>query len=192
MTAAELYTRLYRDSHYGLKRATWGDEVRDWLLEHAPPPRDVLELGAGRGYMAAQLSRLGYTVTATEITEDIISLWPEGFGRRQCVLPAGAGAFDAESFDLVLVLDVLEHLEEYGHVVQTIEHVKRIARQHAVFTVGLTPARSGSCLPGTDENLHPQIHLTDWWCREIQRHFYLRRFYRREDCLFVYASKEET
>jgi SAM-dependent methyltransferase len=190
MTTAELYTRLYLESDYGLKRATFGGEVHEWLLANTPPPCEVLEFGAGRGYMAAHLSRLGYCVTATELSEDIIALWPPGPARRLCALPGGADGFEDESFDVILALDVLEHLQEHGQVRKTLEQIKRITRRYAVLTVGLTPARSGGCLPGTDEDLHSQLHLTDWWCRAAQQCFRIIEFYRRKDCLYIYASKD--
>lgn len=80
------------------------------LLLNALPERGegrrVLDLGAGPGFLAAELARRGYDVTAVERTRGHADVfWIEGD------LDGGLPALDGV-FDYILCADILEHLRE--------------------------------------------------------------------------------
>jgi SAM-dependent methyltransferase len=78
------------------------------------PPRDarILELGAGTGHNLAMLSRFG-TVEASELDPVARELASERLGRPvvEAALP-DLSMFPAGSYDLVALLDVLEHVPD--------------------------------------------------------------------------------
>jgi SAM-dependent methyltransferase len=85
------------------------------LIERvARPPKDarILELGAGTGHNLAMLSRFG-TVEASELDSAARELASERLGRevKEAALP-DLSMFPAESYDLIALLDVLEHVPD--------------------------------------------------------------------------------
>jgi SAM-dependent methyltransferase len=91
------------------------------------PPRDarILELGAGTGHNLEMLSRFG-TVEATELDPIARDLASERLGRPviAAMLP-DLSMFEESSFDLIALLDVLEHVpDDKGTLVSILTRLK--------------------------------------------------------------------
>ena len=89
--------------------------ILDGLIERVvQPPKDarVLELGAGTGHNLSMLSRFG-EVEASELDPIARKLASERFGRevKEAALP-DLSMFPADSYDLIALLDVLEHVPD--------------------------------------------------------------------------------
>ena len=89
--------------------------ILDGLIERVVrPPRDarILELGAGTGHNLAMLSRFG-TVEASELDPVARDLASERLGRevKEAALP-DLSMFPANRYDLIALLDVLEHVPD--------------------------------------------------------------------------------
>ena len=89
--------------------------ILDGLIERVvEPPKDarILELGAGTGHNLAMLSRFG-PVEASELDPIARKLASERLGRevKEAALP-DLSMFPADSYDLIALLDVLEHVPD--------------------------------------------------------------------------------
>ncbi|MGH6728789.1 MAG: class I SAM-dependent methyltransferase [Sphingomicrobium sp.] len=89
--------------------------ILDGLIERVVrPPKNarILELGAGTGHNLAMLSRFG-TVEASELDPVARELASERLGRevKEAALP-DLSMFPADSYDLIALLDVLEHVPD--------------------------------------------------------------------------------
>ena len=89
--------------------------ILDGVIERVvKPPKDarILELGAGTGHNLAMLSRFG-TVEASELDPIARQLASDRLGRPvvEAALP-DLSMFPTDSFDLVALLDVLEHVPD--------------------------------------------------------------------------------
>ena len=89
--------------------------ILDGLIERiVKPPKDarILELGAGTGHNLVMLSRFG-EVEASELDPIARELASERLGRpvKEAALP-DLSMFPADSYDLIALLDVLEHVPD--------------------------------------------------------------------------------
>ncbi|HEY0628128.1 MAG TPA: class I SAM-dependent methyltransferase [Sphingomicrobium sp.] len=89
--------------------------ILDGLIERVVrPPKNarILELGAGTGHNLAMLSRFG-TIEASELDPIARQIASQRLGQPvvEAALPE-LGMFAADSYDLVALLDVLEHVPD--------------------------------------------------------------------------------
>ena len=112
------------------------------LLDAAPGGL-VLDLGCGRGEVMAELHRRGVDVVGIDYSEDALTLSADLLDREQA--PRRLGRCDAarlpfadDSFDRVLMGDVIEHLEwEHGEV--ALQEVRRVLKPEGVALVHTAP-----------------------------------------------------
>jgi SAM-dependent methyltransferase len=146
------YDDIYRtNSHYkmGAHRRVW---VRDWLAKLTPGR--VLDIGCGRGEAMRFAAALGYDAHGIEtapslctgnVIEGSVLDIPESLGR----------------FDLVLCLDVLEHLEA-DEIEPALNQIKSVS-DSALISIGLGPAMQ---VDGVD--LHITQHTPAVWASELR------------------------
>ena len=90
-----------------------------------------LDIGCGYGGVSSELIRLGYNVTGIEINDEAInSLQSKGFKtyRRDITKPLNINS----KFDIILILDVLEHLFDPLHL---LKQAKGIANKNGYIIV---------------------------------------------------------
>jgi SAM-dependent methyltransferase len=134
-------------------------------------PRRVLEIGAGEGAIAERVGRRfsGALVIGLDLEDDrLVSQWRER-GLPGAFADAAALPFAPDSFDLVLAIEVLEHLPDPG---AALEEIRRVARGPVVMSVPREPLwRAGNLLrrrywrkwgntPG---------HVQHWGSRDFRR-----------------------
>jgi 2-polyprenyl-3-methyl-5-hydroxy-6-metoxy-1,4-benzoquinol methylase len=114
---------IYKDGHYASHNPGCGEEVTPWkarqvirMMEKAGVrPRTVCEIGCGSGGILEYLH--GAMEPSTLFTG--VEPMPEAFAkcsaksRERLVFRNGTAAEVTEVFDLVLLLDVFEHVEDY-------------------------------------------------------------------------------
>jgi len=102
-----------------LDSSHWWFVARRQILEEIikrivqpPPNAQILEIGCGTGHNLEMLSRFG-RVTATELDPDARALATKRLGRevQPTALP-DLSAFPERGFDLIALLDVLEHVAD--------------------------------------------------------------------------------
>ena len=119
--------------------------VRALLDGMTPPPADVVELGAAPGDQSIGLARVGYRVTAVDlgIASDEWGKRPKG-SMETALAEAGVElvVWDLEqtpypladeSFDVVVLTEVLEHLREYP--ARSLAEARRLLRAGGVLVV---------------------------------------------------------
>lgn len=117
--------------------------VRELLLRAVPPPARLVELGAAPGEQSVGLARAGYRVTAVDLGEAEWSDRPEG-SMRSRLDEAGVDLvlwdlertpypFDDETFDVVVLTEVVEHLREYP--ARSLAEACRILRRGGVLVL---------------------------------------------------------
>jgi SAM-dependent methyltransferase len=122
-----------------------------------------LDVGGDNGAVSAALRRLGGRWASADLDERSVRSIREVVGGDVRVITGGALPFDAQSFDLVVIADLLEHLEDDrafvrdcarvlrpgGTLVVNVPHVKRRSIINAMrHGIGLTDEWHGHVRPG--------------------------------------------
>ena len=149
-------------SIYGASANWWGDDAR-WLraLRNMVPARlaffdplvgdwtgkRVLDLGCGGGFMAEALAARGATVTGIDPATAAIEAARVHSGAMKLDIDylVGSGEalpFGAVTFDVVVCVDVLEHIEGWDRVVSEIGRVLRPEGLFLFDTINRNPLAS--------------------------------------------------
>lgn len=88
-----------------------------------PGEGKVLDVGCGSGFLVGQLQKKGYKAYGSDVSDEAIE-----FGRKRgtndlSVMSGDKLDFSSSSFDTVLAVDILEHLENEVRLLREIERV---------------------------------------------------------------------
>jgi 2-polyprenyl-3-methyl-5-hydroxy-6-metoxy-1,4-benzoquinol methylase len=110
---ASYFEREYFQLHPG--KVKYLDYLVGLLRSHGISGGRVLDVGAGYGFFLAALERAGYEAHGIEVSAHAVE---QARGRtRAAVLQQGAEEpfpFPDDHFDAITLLDVIEHLQDYG------------------------------------------------------------------------------
>jgi 2-polyprenyl-3-methyl-5-hydroxy-6-metoxy-1,4-benzoquinol methylase len=84
----------------------------DALLRFKLPPARVLELGSAHGGFVALLNQAGFDATGLELSPSIVELARRTFDVPMLLGPLEDQTLPSKSFDVIALLDVLEHLPD--------------------------------------------------------------------------------
>jgi len=139
----------YHETYVAHHRAEYVRTVRD-ILQHRSPSVDrgpkVLEIGAFFGVVSIALASLGYDVIAADVPEYIdlpeqaeryarFGIRTKGVRLDDFVLP-----FDDEQFDVIIMCEVLEHLN--FNPLPLLKEINRIGAPTSIFYVSMPNATS--------------------------------------------------
>ena len=101
----------------------------------------ILDAGAGTGELAVKLAAMGYEVSACDCESE--SHWPHGdkIAYRQCDMNVGLPYAD-ETFNYVVCLEVIEHLENPFALCRELKRVLRPSGRTIVSTPNILSMRS--------------------------------------------------
>ena len=114
---------VHRERHPqpGLYRYT----VAERLLPHVAGSR-IAELGGGTGELSRRMRELGARVTFVDLSaSNVAKAGRDGFEAHQLDLNRGLPEFGDESFDGVVMLEIIEHLVAVEHVLSEVNRVLR-------------------------------------------------------------------
>lgn len=82
------------------------------LLEYSLPPARLLEIGCSHGGFLALAELAGFRVTGIELSPWVVEFARKSFGVDVRTGPIERHGFQAGSFDVICMFDVLEHLQD--------------------------------------------------------------------------------
>lgn len=138
------------------------------------PEHRILEIGCGIGSLVHDLTRRGYDVIGTDISHEAITYGRQKYGDIHLrVQAAEALNYEAESFDVVLSFDVLEHIAE---VDRHVSEVFRVLRPGGYYLFQ-TPNKYTNIIFETLQTkslrwrrYHPSLHSSAQLRRRLQKH----------------------
>lgn len=144
------------------------------------PEHRILEIGCGIGSLVHELTRQGYNVIGTDISREAITYGRQKYGDIHLnVQAAQALDYEAESFDIVLSFDVLEHIAE---VDRHVGEVCRVLRPGGYYLFQ-TPNKYSNMVFETLQTkslrwrrYHPSLHSPGRLRRRLQEHGFRVQF----------------
>lgn len=102
------------------------------LMKYCLPPANILELGCSHGSFVALLQQSGYTASGIEM-----SPWVVSFGSQTFDIPIHLGPvenihFPESSFDLIAMMDVLEHFED---PLETLSYCSKLLKPDGILLI---------------------------------------------------------
>jgi len=97
--------------------------------------RSILDVGCGRGFLVSHFIEMGFDVLGTETSPYLLSRDL----KKLPVYPFKIGDlrhFDEDEFDLVLMVDLLDHLRDEEEVSEALKQADRIAQIGIMITLG--------------------------------------------------------
>lgn len=139
---AKICRQNYRPSDMGVithdKRRWWNGywTMYTLLRQHQGGGEAALVVGCGKGEDAALLTRLGYRVTAFDLSPDMIALArelaeEEGLSIDYRIMTAENPDLPSHYFGLILARDILHHVE----VPRALEQLSRLAKPGAMIMI---------------------------------------------------------
>lgn len=141
----ELYNQDYwtnrQTAHHGLPdirqraRLDLPERCAHWLGRLLPlrlPPARVLEVGCAHGGYVALLGWAGYEAVGTELSPWVAQYAHDTFGVKVLAGAVEKHDFQAESFDVIVLNDVIEHLPD---PVATLAHCARLLSASGFFVI---------------------------------------------------------
>jgi ubiquinone/menaquinone biosynthesis C-methylase UbiE len=121
-------------------------------------PNRIFEFGSGLGNLVAEVSKRGYDIVGSEISEYALShnLAPEKV-MRIGLIPEDNLPFPDNSFDLVFSSEVLEHIP-LQITDAVISELYRVCSKHILLTINTFDAKQ----PG-----HINMHSHKWWVKRF-------------------------
>jgi 2-polyprenyl-3-methyl-5-hydroxy-6-metoxy-1,4-benzoquinol methylase len=141
------------------------------ILSRAKPPPGgkVLDLGCGRGHLLRLLARRGFDIAGADSSPESVraaqaALSPADPGRIR-VGTLDAIPFDAGSFDLVVLIETIEHLRD-DDLPQVIGEIRRVLKPDGALFITTPNAEDLEIAlvrcPDCGARFHPMQHLRSW------------------------------
>jgi 2-polyprenyl-3-methyl-5-hydroxy-6-metoxy-1,4-benzoquinol methylase len=102
------------------------------LLKYKLPPGEILELGSAHGGFVAMMNWAGFDAVGLELSPWVVAYAKATFGVSVLVGPVEKTGLEPGSLDVIVLMDVLEHLQD---PVQTLNHCATLLRENGIFLV---------------------------------------------------------
>lgn len=133
------------------------------LLRFRPPPARSLELGCANGAFVGLLAEAGYEATGLDLSPAVTTLVRDRFAVPVLTGPVEEQHLPSASFDVVVMMDVLEHLADPLATLGAVADVLAPGGLVLVQTPRLDPSRSFEELVASGDpflaHLKPREHL---------------------------------
>jgi ubiquinone/menaquinone biosynthesis C-methylase UbiE len=144
------------------------------------PGDKVLEIGCGIGSVVFELSRQGYDVTGTDISNAAITYGLKKYGDiRLEVQPAETLPYEDKSFDIVLSFDLFEHIAQIDRHVSEVARVLRPGGSYLFQTPNKYSNATYETLWTKSlkwRRYHPSLHSPGQLRRRLAKHGFETRF----------------
>lgn len=171
------YERMWRVDAY--RHHAPGEELahRAFFALGAKVGDSLIDFGCGTGRPAAQLKRLGLSVTAIDHAKNSLDPGIDVAFMQQCLwaLPSDLSA------DYGYCTDVMEHIPP-EKVSAVLSEIRRVVRKRVFFQIATFPDGMGRKI---GETLHLSVHPPEWWRAKLSEHWNDVKVSGTRNCILV-------
>jgi hypothetical protein len=160
----EHYAELHRTKAYGRGNSKIRRTIAPWVF--LMNPQSILDYGAGQ----------------SRLVEQLIAPAAKTRHRFDPAIPA-ISTIPRETYDLVVSVDVLEHLDE-PEIDSVLADIKRLSNR-AILVADTRPA---STILANGENAHATIQPPAWWQQKIVQTFPYTKLLGQADSNTIFAT----
>ncbi|MEI6987293.1 MAG: class I SAM-dependent methyltransferase, partial [Rhodospirillaceae bacterium] len=149
---------LHQATVFERARTDLSERCLYWLrtvLKFKCPPGRVLEIGCAHGGFLGMLKEIGFEVKGVELSQFVIDLAQKTFGIEVIRGPLEPSQIEAGSLDLVVLLDVLEHLPDPSTV---IDDLAKLLKPNGVLLIQTPQWRPGKTYSEMRLTEDPLLH----------------------------------
>ena len=162
---------LMRTDKEAYRGYTWGQTspyfgIMARTLRSVFHPRKVLDIGCAKGYLVFLLQGLGIDAYGVDVSEYALSCAPPLIKEKLQLLDIEQEAFpfSPAQFEVATILEIVEHLNTFDHL---LEELRRVVRQGGyVLVTSPVPQSKAARGDRTHINVHPQA----FWSALFKRH----------------------
>ncbi len=103
----------------------------EFVMKYANKDDKILDVGGGEGAYSAELNKQGFSSTCVDICNEYI-IRSNNRGVNSYVMDATSLSFPDKSFDIILLLEALEHIRDVDAV---LKQAKRVGKKYILITV---------------------------------------------------------
>ena len=126
-------------------------------------PATVLDVGCAKGFLVYALEQNGVEAWGIDASEYAVENAEEAIRDKITLGMAEKLPYDDNSFEVVTILDVMEHIPE-KNVAKTIKELLRVAKKHVIVRVVTKD------VPGDLDSSHETIKPKEWWEEQFTKH----------------------
>lgn len=138
-------------------------------LNHFKDVKTCLDCGCGRGEFVYSMLEEGIDCYGFDISEYAIKNSPYSIDPRLSIaniLDDLGIIYDQRNFDLVLCIDILEHLDNENQVDITLQQISKICGKYCIFSVPFIGD------PNLEKDPTHKIKKTkEWWLYQLSKYF---------------------
>lgn len=113
------------------KKEQWQKRIK-LLNKFLKPPATLLDIGCSTGLFLSTAKELGYDVRGIEISKKETEIARERFGLKVFTQPLEELGLGKESFDIITMWDILEHVK---NPIRLIQESKRILKKNGILAI---------------------------------------------------------
>lgn len=137
------------------------DNIAKFIVEKFQP-ESVLDIGCAKGYLVKSFLDLGINAYGVDISAYAINnSLPEVRSRlKLCDIEQEKLPFNDDSFDVVIMTEVIEHLKKIDFAM---EEIKRVLKQNGIVYLTTPTPKEAIMLPNHSDPTHINVHDADFW-----------------------------
>jgi len=114
-------------TYFQLEKDNWWFKARRnlifWILKKYGNGKKVLDYGCGSGFLVGQLQERGFDASGVDVSKEAIDFGSEKGINNLSKIDGVLTNYPDASFDLVLAMDVIEHIKEDDLVIKELERL---------------------------------------------------------------------